>query len=195
MRWLIATIVTLLILTAVYLGSAADALNQLATAARAGDGAAVLARTDLPAVRRSLTDQIIDAYLARIGEKRKVSAVERLVANTYGASVADALVSKLLTAEKLTELLKTGRLEGSADAAGLAGIPALGSLDTSNVFDLLGRLRMVQPVLLSIRISPTSDPDSYAAIALHLDGSGWKLAGIDLPKAVVRQLAANLPVK
>lgn len=195
MRWFIAAIVTLLILTGIYLGSAAYALNEIASAARAGDGAAVLARTDVPAVSRSLTDQIIGAYLARIGATRKVSAMERMVANTYGASVADALVSKMLTADKLTEMLKTGRLEGSAQTPSLAGIPALGSLDTTNVLGLLGRLSLVQPVLLSIRISPTADPDSYAAIGLHFEGSGWKLAGIDLPPAIIRQMASSLPVR
>jgi hypothetical protein len=60
---------------------------------------------------------------------------------------------------------------------------------------LLGRFSFVQPVLLAIRVGKTSDPDSYAAINLHYEGSGWKLSGIALPKAAVHDLAASLPVK
>ena len=52
-----------------------------------------------------------------------------------------------------------------------------------------------QPVLLGIRVSETSDPERYTAINLHFEGSDWKLAGLELPKAIVRSLAAALPVK
>ena len=58
---------------------------------------------------------------------------------------------------------------------------------------LLGRVDFIQPVLL--RVSEKSDPDSYAAINLHFDGTQWKLSGIELPKPIVRMLAASLPVK
>jgi hypothetical protein len=54
---------------------------------------------------------------------------------------------------------------------------------------------LIQPVLLGIRVSDHSDPESYAAINLHFEGGGWKLSGIELPKAIVRTLAASLPVK
>ena len=60
---------------------------------------------------------------------------------------------------------------------------------------MIGRLNIVKPVLLSIRLSESTDPDSYAAISMHYEGLDWKLAGIDLPRAVVRDLAASLPVR
>jgi hypothetical protein len=110
MRWLTGALVTPLILIAVYVGSAVMSLNGLVDAARAGNGADVLARTDTPRLKRSLVDQIVSAYLKRIGQDRPIKPFERIVANTYGATIADALIGKLLTAENLTTILQKGSL-------------------------------------------------------------------------------------
>lgn len=194
MRWLLGIIAATLIFALVYLGSAASSLARLGAAVRAGDGAAVLERTDVNGLRHSLTDQIVRAYLERIGATRRINPMEKMLVNTYGASVADAMVGKMLTADKLTQILKSGNLDAPGVPA-VAGLPALANLDTSNWLSLLGRLSIIKPVLLAIRISDTSDPDGYAAIDLHYEGLDWKLSGIELPKAVLRDLAASLPVK
>src|SRR6478609_4739319 len=102
MRWLLGTVVALFVLAGLYAGSAVVSLNALVEAARAGNGAEILARTDQPRLRHSLVDQIVTAYLIQTGQNRPIKPWERMVANTYGASIADALVSKMLTAENLT---------------------------------------------------------------------------------------------
>ena len=195
MRWLVATLVVICVAVAVWLGSAIVTVGRIAQAVQAGDGAAVLARTDVAAVRRSLTGQIVRAYLDRAGETRKVSQIERMVANTYGATVTDALVAKFVTAENLTKLLKNGQFDGADNVPAISGFPTLGPLKSGDVLDVVRRISFIQPVLLSVRLSPTAQPDLAAAIVLHLDGSGWRLAGFDLPKAVIRQLAASIPLK
>jgi hypothetical protein len=140
-------------------------------------------------------DQIVRAYLERIGSARRISAIEKMLVNTYGATIADAMVAKMLTADKLTQMLKSGNLDAPG-VPSFAGLPALANLPTGNWLSLLGRLNFIQPVLLGIRISDTSDPDGYAAINLHYEGLDWKLSGIELPKAILRDLAAaSLPVK
>jgi hypothetical protein len=192
MRWFMGIVVAIVIFILIYLGSAASSLSKLVAAARAGDGAAVIELTDVPALNRSLTNQIVAAYLERIGATRRISPIEKMLINTYGATIADAMVAKMLTADKLTQILKTGNLP---DVPNTTGLPALADLHGENWVSLLGRLSFVQPVLLAIRVSKTSDPDSYAAINLHYEGFGWKLSGIALPKAAVRDLAASLPVK
>ncbi len=195
MRWLIAAFLVLCIAIAVWLGSAIATVGKIATAARAGDGAGVLARTDVTAIRRSLTEQIVQAYLDRAGETRKVSQIERMVANTYGATITDAMVAKFVTAENLTKLLKQGRFDGADNVPAFAGVPTLGDLTTGDIFGMVGRIGFIQPVLLSVRISPSADPQLAARIYMHLDGSGWRLAGFEMPKAVVRQIAASIPLR
>ena len=104
MRWFFGTLVTLLVLTGVYAGSAVVSLNGLVEAARAGNGVEILARTDVPRLKHSLVDQIVAGYLIRTGQDRPIKPLERMLANTYGASIADALVAKMLTSENLTNM-------------------------------------------------------------------------------------------
>lgn len=195
MRWFLGTLAALIVAVAIYLGMAAASLATLASAARAGDIAKVLDKTDVKALSRSLTNQIVNAYLDRIGATRKVGSMEKMLINTYGATIADAMAAKMLTAENLTQMLKSGKLERAQGLPSFSGLPALGDLQTGNWLSLLGRVNFIQPVLLGIRVSENSDPESYAAINLHFEGAEWKLSGIELPKPVVRTLAASLPVK
>jgi hypothetical protein len=195
MRWFLGVVVAIVIFIVVYLGSAALSLAGLIAAAREGDGAAVIERIDVPALTRSLTSQIVAAYLERVGTTRRVSPVEKMLVNTYGATIADAMVAKMLTPEKLTQILKTGNLDAAPGVPNLTGLPSLADLHNEDWFSLLGRLSFVQPVLLAIRVSRASDPDNYAAVNLHYEGLGWRLSGMVLPKAVLRDLAASLPVK
>src|ERR1700692_2388727 len=110
MRTLFGVFFALLALVGICSGPAVMSLNGLVQAARSGDGAEILARTDLPRLRHSLVDQIVAAYLKRICQDRPIKPLERMVANTYGASIADAAVGKLLTEENLTNMLKNGSL-------------------------------------------------------------------------------------
>lgn len=193
MRWLIAVVATLLTLALLWLGSAAVALSGLAIAARGGDGAAVLARTDLPALKRSLSEQIVAAYLARAGETRTVRPAERLLAQTYGASVVDAFVGKLLTADNVTVMLKNGIVTPD-DGAAITGLPSLGEVSTGYLSNI-GRFRFVSPSTLAIRVSVAATPDEVAEIELHREWLDWKLAGLNIPRAKLRELVAKLPVR
>jgi hypothetical protein len=195
MRWFLGTLAALSIALAVYLGLAASSLSTFASAARAGDIANVLEKTDVKAVSRSLSNQIVNAYLDRIGASRKVGAMEKMLIRTYGASIADAMAAKMLTPDNLTQILKSGKLEASQGLPAFSGLPALTDLHTGNWLALLGRVNFIQPVLLGIRISEKSDLESCAAINLHFDGTEWRLSGIELPKPIARTLAASLPVK
>ena len=58
MRWFSASIVVAI---GVYIGSAIVSLNGLVGAAKAGNGAEILTRTDVPRLKRSLVDQIVTA--------------------------------------------------------------------------------------------------------------------------------------
>ncbi|MBB1092275.1 DUF2939 domain-containing protein [Rhodopseudomonas palustris] len=195
MRWFFGVLAVIVVGILIYLGSAAASLAGLAAAARAGDGAAVIARTDVKSLTQSLADQIVTAYLDRIGQTRQVRPMERTLVRGAGLGLAEAMIAKMLTPEHLTQILKTGGLDADPSLPSFAGVPKLTDLDTGNVLSLLQRFRFIQPVEFAIRISESSDPDAYSAIKLHFDGSGWKMSGLILPTAVARDLAAALPAK
>ena len=188
MRWLLVSVAAVVIGTAVYAGSAVVSLNHLVAAARAGNGAEILARTDVPRLKRSLVDQIVSAYLIRTGQDRPIKPLERLVANTYGSTLADVLVAKFLTSENLTAILKKGSLV--IDPGTETNMPALGEIDTSNVFSVLRRFSVVKPVEFSVSLG--DGDNSGGAISLHFELDGWKLSGVQLPVAAVQALAQNL---
>ena len=116
-----------------------------------------------------------------------VKPLERLAANTYGASIADAMIAKMLTEENLTRLLKTGAIT-SGDASS-ANMLRLTELDTSKLSELLSRLVLVKPVEFSIRLG---DTESAGGVSMHFEGNGWRLSGIQLPTASVQVLAQSL---
>lgn len=188
MRWFFAALLALFVSLAIYVGSALWSLNGLVEAARGGDGVEVIARTDVKRLKRSLVDQIVAEYLKRIGQDRPAKPLERLVANTYGASVADALIAKMLTAENLTDLLQRGSVPGVG--TGLNIVP-LTQLDTSQIWRTLARVSVVKPVEISIQIRE----QDQSAISLHFEGNSWKLSGVQLPREVLRVLAESLPGK
>jgi Protein of unknown function (DUF2939) len=190
MRWFFGTLLALMVGVGIYIGSAVVSLGNLVEAARAGDGAAVLARTDMPRLRRSLVDQIVSAYLKQIGRDRPVKPLERMAANTYGASIADAMIAKLLTEENLTRLLKTGTIaSGEEGTANAPNMQRLSEIDTSRLLQLLGRLTPTKPVEFLVRLGET---ESAGAISMHFEGSGWKLSGLELPTTALQVLAQSL---
>jgi hypothetical protein len=188
MRWFLGTLLALLVAILVYAVSAAISLNGLVQAVRAGDGAAIVARTDMPRLRHSLVDQIVSAYLKRIGQDRPVKPLERMVANTYGASIADAMVGKLLTQETLTNMLRNGAV--AVDNADAGNMLRVSEIDTGRIFQTLGRLSLIKPVEFQIRLG---DSESSGGISLHFETDGWKLSGVQLPAAAVQALAHALP--
>lgn len=187
MRWLLGTVLAVLVGTAVYVASAIVSLGGLVEAARAGDGAAVLARTDVARLRHSLVEQIVAGYLKQVGRDRPIKPLERMLANSYGATVADALIAKMLTAENLTRILNTGAI--GAEGSGIANMQRLSEIDTSSMLRMLGRLSPVKPVEFAVRLGDTEDA---GAVSMHFEGDGWKLSGIQLPGAAVQALAQSL---
>jgi hypothetical protein len=192
MRWLIGCIAAFIVATAVYLGSAVFALNGLVAAVRTGDGNEVLARTDLQRLRHALVEQIVAVYLAKTGQKQPVKPLTQMLVQTYGASVADALVGKLLTAENLTMLLRTGRLNDNVPGIADAQLPALAQIDTSRLLDLLRRIRPVKPVEFTLLLGGDA---SEGTISLHFEGDAWKLSRVQLPTKALQALADTLPRK
>ena len=189
MRWIAGIVATLLVVLIVYIGSAFFSLKGLVEAARSGNAEEVYNRTNVNRVKRSLVDQIVGAYLRRIGETRTIKPMERMLANTYGASVADAVVGKLLTRENLAEILQNGKV---TDGGKTLEIPRFSQLDLSNIGNLFGRISVIKPVEIAVSLG---EGDMQGGVSIHFEGDQWRLSGVQLPPKVIQELAAALPAR
>jgi hypothetical protein len=192
MKWTAWIFGAILLALAAYPISALISLERLASAARASDGAEVIARTNVPRVRQAIIGQVIAAYLERVGQKRPVRPFERMAIETFGASIADELAIKLVTAENLSALLKSGAVRESTAGPQIGTMPALGQLDVSNALNVLRRVTLIKPVEFELQLG---DTPSAGSISMHFEGWGWKLSGVNLPAGIVAKLVDRLPVR
>ncbi|EJN16235.1 hypothetical protein PMI42_00205 [Bradyrhizobium sp. YR681] len=149
----------------------------------------MLARTDLPPARHALVDQLIDAYLRRLGGERPIKPFERLAINTFGASLADDLAAKLMTRDNIAVLLQTGTVRSNVE---LGSIPPLADVDLSNVPALMGRIVLIKPVESSLRLGASRDVGS---ISMHFAANGWRLSAVNLPSTMMAKLVERLPAR
>src|SRR6476659_7178414 len=77
MRWALWITTTLGIALGVYIASPLIALHGIASAVEARDAAALSERLEFPALRRSLTKQIVAEYLKLTGKKLPIQAMAR----------------------------------------------------------------------------------------------------------------------
>jgi hypothetical protein len=192
MKWLVGLLAAIAVLLLTYAGTAFFSLGRLAAAAREGDGARLMAMSDVPRVRHALVDQIINAYLEKIGQKRELKPFERMAVQTFGASIADEVVIKLTTPENLSAILKSGAVHDAANRIDISNMPPLADFDVSSILNVLEHVVPIKPVEFSLRLG--ADP-SAGAIRMHFAGSAWKLSGIELPSAMVSRLVDRLPVR
>src|SRR5260370_17317662 len=95
-----------------WLGYAAGpflAVYRLVDAVQARDVAALTERVDFLALRASLTAQIVRTYLRITGKAGRPGSLLEQFAVGVGASIADPIVTKLITPEALLDLLQNGR--------------------------------------------------------------------------------------
>jgi hypothetical protein len=95
-----------------WLGYAAGpflAVYRLVDTVQARDEAALIERVDFPALRASLTAQIVRTYLRITGKAGRPGSLLEQFAVGVGASMAYPIVTKLITPEALLDLLQNGR--------------------------------------------------------------------------------------
>ena len=107
MKRFIPTILVLLALLVGYWAWPFFDLRALAAALQAGDVTAINEEVDYPRLRRSLTEQIIGAYLRLTGRASQLGALGPL-ATAVGASIVDPWVSQIVNPENLVQLLRGG---------------------------------------------------------------------------------------
>ena len=188
MRRTISAVAVVVAVAVLYLGSAIWSVSLLLEAVRAGDGPAIVSHTDLPRLRASLLNQVIDAYLAVIGAKRPLA---QLAASAYGPTIADPLIEKILN-DGLTRLLQQGIVLDPVKSTARAAMPALGSLNPGELLSLVSRIEPTKLLEFRLRITGSKDPLIYTAAQFRLEGPTWKLSGLRLPPAMATDLAVMI---
>jgi hypothetical protein len=190
MRKFVLILVMIAVACAGYLGSAIFGLWALATAVKQRDAPEIAQRTDFRAVRDSIVRQLVAAYLQQRSQAKKIRRVDELVANTAGASMADAMLAKYLTPSSLAILLSEGRMPATSDYPEII-ISQSQEFSAQNLLSAASGIRPIGPMSFSVRLS--RDEAEYYGVRLGFYGDGWRLAGVDLPVSSLRELAIKLP--
>ena len=186
MKKIIASVVILVGLFVAWSAWPFIGLYDLARGAQAGDLRKIEERVDFPALRRSLSSQIITTHARLTG--LRLDRYGLMVG--VGAALADPFIEKLLTPVALAEFLKGGWPE-SVLADRPAGLQTLDWNALGSVWQLYSNSEYG---LFSFRLKvPASQPhDKQFRIHLALADWNWKLAGLELPVDLQERLAREL---
>ena len=193
MRKLVRAAIVLVILVAAYWGWALIGAAELASVASQGDAEAVMQRVDLPALRRSLGSQIAHAYLEQNPQFKKLLSIEQGFVGSVGGGAAETLLREVLTPENIAALLNKGRVglpkAGAADAETLWRMPPLGDAFGAGPLQALMHSYFDGPLSFVVDLDSAEGP---YGVHLHLSGTTWRLAGLDLPEQVSARLAREI---
>ena len=185
MRWVLWISFFLGLLLGIYFASPFIALHRIATAVETRDAVAVTERIDFPAVRRSLTKQIVATYLKLTGKKLPLGAIGK----RFAFSVADPIVARLMTVTALLDLLAEGRRRKQCE-----GTNRQGTLQFGFPKEHLAALVELPPMGKKFLCLPTAGWARNEQFRVHLRLSRWrwKFVGVDLPESMKEQLAREL---
>jgi hypothetical protein len=193
MRWTLRISALLLVGWAIFMVSPFVALYGLMKAVEARDLARIEERVDVPAMRISLTRQLVTDYLVRVGRGKELEGIDRSAAAEVGATLADPLVAELVTPQALIGLLDERGVAAGASAA-LGGGRGLGDVvEQAFLLFVKSESRGFRSIVMPI--PPGQAPDEGYRLHLRLSGATWRLTGIDLPRSLRLQLVRKLPRK
>jgi hypothetical protein len=163
---------------------------ELVAAVQARDVAAVNKRIDFPALRRSLTAQLVRTYLRITGKGgRPGSALEQFAVG-FGATVADPIVAKLVAPEALLDLLRDGRPSG-VFSDNVPSIEGVSTKALGNIWRLywnselrIGKFYVAVPV--------DKAPSERFRLEFCLAGWTWRLCGTELPEQLQVRLVQEI---
>jgi hypothetical protein len=183
-------IVVFVILFGAWLGYVAWPITTLASLARAveaGDIATAIRHVDVAAVRQSLTDQVVDAYLKLTG--KSLSPLLR-GAVTGAGSFADPIVGRIAAPEGIVEFLRDGwpRTVLPERPVGVSGLSSAALGNAWQVFAAgdYGIRRF------EIAVPPSLPRERRFVLEFRLIQWRWQLTGIRMPEHLTIRLAEEL---
>jgi hypothetical protein len=148
------------------------------------------ARVDFPAVRRSLTAQIVRTYLRITGKTGQSGSIVEQLAVSVGTSLADPMVAKLVSPETFLDLLRDGKPRDvlSEDAPSVGGLTSEGLKNLWRVYanSELGIARFFLDVPVD------KPPQESFRLQFCLREWTWRLCGVELPEQLQLRLAQEV---
>jgi Protein of unknown function (DUF2939) len=192
MRWTFRLAGFFLVVWAFFMASPFVALYRIGQAVEARDLDALEERVDFRALRLSLTKQVVNEYLRLIGRGEELGGLTRGAATNAGASIADPLVSHLVTPEALERLMRGSLPEQAGPSDRADGVKLdLTSVDQALRTFVASDSRGFANILVPVPPDRAA-PEQYR-LHLRFKGLTWRLHGIELPTPVVQDLAKRLP--
>lgn len=190
LRSYIFWIAAFFILVIGYMATPFIAAAHLAEAVRDRDAPAILSRIDKGALGRSLTRQVLRAYLVINGKEQAASPFAQQIATGLAANALFPVLHQMTTPAALSELLERGwpEVEGKARPAARLGIESVG--------DALGKLGDASFTGLThfrINVDVDGDPKRRLGWRFRISGLRWKLYAIDLSPEILQDIVARLP--
>lgn len=164
-------------------------LRSLVHAVRAHDVAAVRERVNIPALRRSLTEQVFRTYLKLTGREARLGQFREL-AVAASSSIADPIVAQLMSAEALTDLLASGWPTAMLPEK-LPGMQGVRSGSLGSVWQVLANSdHGLRTFSLAV---PANVPAPFRfRLYFRLTNWTWKLTGVELPDELRVRLTQEL---
>lgn len=184
--WIIAFIALVL----AYMATPFIAAAGLAEAVQQRDAPAILARIDKGSLGRSLTRQVIRAYLSIHGKQNGASPFAQQIASGIAANALYPALNQLTTPETLAELLERGWPveDGKARATASLGIDGVG-----DAFAHLSNASFTGLTHFRIYLNVDGDPQRRLGWRFRISGMRWKLYAIDLSPTILQDIVARLP--
>jgi hypothetical protein len=191
MRWLLRIMAAVALVWTVFSASPYAALYDLARAVDRRDEAAIEARVNIRALRESVARQIIAAYLGSPAG-RDVDPAYRQLAADAATAFAEPILDRLLPPRGLIDLLDDGWPQQVVPAApAAAGGLRLRSLSQAWGLYRKSESRGFRTMLFAF--PPDAPAERRFRLRLRLTNWSWRLADIELPAALLGQLAQELP--
>jgi len=175
----------LCVLLVIYLASPLIAIHRIESAVRTKDAVSLTERIVFPALRRSLTKQIVGEYLKLTGKKLPLHAMGKRLA----ISVADPVVARLMTVRAMLDLL------GKGDAGEKAKVPVERAPFTSTSFESLWQVWLncdYRGRNFYVHLPPKKPRAEQFRAQLRLINWQWRIVGLDLPEDLKEHLAKEL---
>lgn len=194
MRWTLRIAAVLAILLLAYAIWPVVGFARIASAIEARDGAALAKLVDFRALRKSLTKQIVAAYIELTGKEKQLGLMGKTLAVGIGTSYTEPIVAELLNEQTLIDLLTKGQV-GGGGGVGAVKVPAELAPFSKSALQSGWRTWCASEYGLGdyyVYLPPDKTPDKQFKVRLSLKDLQWKLTGLDLPQPMRVELAQQL---